>query len=201
MSVIIVNGLADLADAAAQLLYFANGEKFIIFEGDMAAGKTTFIKALCVALGVKDLVSSPTFSIVNEYESPNGPIFHFDFYRLKGLREAFDIGYEEYFYSGHYCLIEWPQKIEELLPERYLKVTIEVLNDTQRQLTFSKIEPLSWFVLVNAPHDLYQIFRIFKHLKTIQISWLKDFEKAGRHRPTWFNAAARGNVGNQPKKQ
>lgn len=135
----MINNLSELGAAAEQLLYFANGEKFFVLEGEMAAGKTTFIKELCLLLGVEDVVSSPTFSIVNEYESANGLIYHFDFYRLKNIQEAFDIGYEEYFYSGNYCLIEWPQKVDELLPESYIKVEIEITGETERQFTFSKI--------------------------------------------------------------
>ena len=139
MSTITINDVSELSAVAEQLIYFANGMKFFIFEGEMAAGKTTFIKALCEALGVKDLVSSPTFSIVNEYESPNGAIYHFDFYRLKNLREAFDIGYEDYFYGDSYCLIEWPEKVEELLPEQYIKVAISITDETARVFEFSKI--------------------------------------------------------------
>jgi tRNA threonylcarbamoyladenosine biosynthesis protein TsaE len=140
MNKLKVNHLDELSSVAEQLIYFANGEKFIILQGEMAAGKTTFIKSLCATLGVRDVVSSPTFSIVNEYESPNGTIYHFDFYRLKNLQEAFDIGYEEYFYSGNYCLVEWPEKVEELLPETYIKVEIVATGDTQREFTFSKIK-------------------------------------------------------------
>lgn len=137
MTSITINSPAELPAVAEQLIYFANGEKFFIFEGEMAAGKTTFIKVLCATLGVKELVSSPTFSIVNEYESLNGTIYHFDFYRLKNISEAFDIGYEDYFYSDRYCLVEWPQKVEELLPEKYIKVTIEIIDNTTRKLTFT----------------------------------------------------------------
>jgi len=139
MNSITIDHLASLPQVAEQLIYFANGAKFFIFEGEMAAGKTTFIKALCETLGVKDVVSSPTFSIVNEYESPNGAIYHFDFYRLKNLSEAFDIGYEDYFYSDNYCLVEWPEKVEELLPEQYIKVAISITNETERVFEFSKI--------------------------------------------------------------
>lgn len=139
MNVIVANHTADLSNAAEQLLYWANDQRFFIFEGEMAAGKTTLIKALCESLGVKDLVSSPTFSIVNEYESPNGSIYHFDFYRLKNVQEAFDLGYEEYFYSGNYCLVEWPQQVEELLPETYIKVKIDIIDGTSRRLNFSKV--------------------------------------------------------------
>ena len=139
MKSISINSITELTSVAEQLLTFANGDKFFVFEGEMAAGKTTFIKAFCGVLGVEDVVSSPTFSIVNEYESLNGKVYHFDFYRLKNLQEAFDIGYEDYFYGGDYCLIEWPQKIEELLPEHYIKVEISITGDTQRTFNFSKI--------------------------------------------------------------
>jgi tRNA threonylcarbamoyladenosine biosynthesis protein TsaE len=139
MKSISINGTAQLENVARELLCFANGEKFFIFEGEMAAGKTTFIKAFCKTLGVKDVVSSPTFSIVNEYVSKAGRVYHFDFYRLKNLQEAYDIGYEEYFYSGDYCLIEWPSKVEELLPENYIKVEIEITGDEQRSFSFSEV--------------------------------------------------------------
>jgi len=130
----------ELSKVAQALINYAKGEKFFIFEGEMAAGKTTFIKAFCEALGVTDVVSSPTFSIVNEYESDQGPVYHFDFYRLKNLQEAYDIGYEEYFYSDSYCLIEWPSKVEELLPEEYIKVQITVTDNGQRLFEFTTIE-------------------------------------------------------------
>ena len=135
-----INSTAELANVAHELLAFANGDKFFIFEGEMAAGKTTFIKVFCEALGVKDVVSSPTFSIVNEYESISGLIYHFDFYRLKNQQEAFDIGYEEYFYSGNYCLIEWPSKVEDLLPQTYIKVQITITGDEQRTFSFSRVD-------------------------------------------------------------
>jgi len=137
-----INGLRDLEEAAQQLLRFAGEDKIFIFEGDMGAGKTTFIKEICAALGVEDVVSSPTFSIVNEYlGKDNQPVYHFDFYRIKNLQEVYDIGYEEYFYSGCFCLVEWPEKIAELLPDRYIKVTITALNETQRRMGFVKIKP------------------------------------------------------------
>lgn len=134
-----IHTLEELPKVAQALLNYANDQKFFIFEGEMAAGKTTFIKTFCEALGVTDVVSSPTFSIVNEYESSHGPVFHFDFYRLKNLQEAYDIGYEEYFYSDSYCLVEWPSKVEELLPEAYIKVQITVADDEQRLFEFSKV--------------------------------------------------------------
>ncbi|TKC04952.1 tRNA (adenosine(37)-N6)-threonylcarbamoyltransferase complex ATPase subunit type 1 TsaE [Pedobacter frigoris] len=134
-----VNRLSDLDEAAQSLLSFAGDNKFFIFEGDMGAGKTTFIKAIAAALGVLDTVSSPTFSIVNEYVAGEDVIYHFDFYRIKSIQEAYDIGYEEYFYSGHTCFIEWPEKIQELLPESYIKVEIFTVNENERMLSVSKI--------------------------------------------------------------
>lgn len=140
MKSISINSTAELNKVANELLAFAAGQKFFIFEGEMAAGKTTFIKAFCEAIGVADVVSSPTFSIVNEYESNQGLVYHFDFYRLKNLQEAYDIGYEEYFYSDNYCLVEWPSKVEELLPEQYIKIQITVTGNEQRLFEFFKVE-------------------------------------------------------------
>lgn len=106
----------------------------------MGVGKTTLIKELCAVLGVEDNVCSPTFAIVNEYCARNGePVYHFDFYRLKTLAEAYDIGYEEYFYSGCYCFTEWTEKIEELLPDRYVRVEIEEEAGV-RNLTAIRVE-------------------------------------------------------------
>lgn len=103
------------------------------FYGKMGAGKTTFIKAICKALGVKDNVNSPTFTLINEYSSNRGfPIYHFDFYRINKLSEAYDIGAEEYFAGNGLCLIEWPEKIEEILPEDVIKVTITTNQDLSR---------------------------------------------------------------------
>lgn len=132
-----INGLQDLAGAANKLITFAGENNVIIFDGPMGAGKTTFIKEICKALGVDDVVSSPTFSIVNEYlGKANTPVYHFDFYRIKSIQEAYDIGYEEYFYSGHLCLVEWPEKIAELLPEAYIKVQITPIDEERRHLSF-----------------------------------------------------------------
>ena len=136
MKTVSITNLNDLSSVATELLTFANGNKFFVFEGEMAAGKTTLIKEFCTILGVKDVVSSPTFSIVNEYASPKGIVYHFDFYRLKNVQEAYDIGYEEYFYSGNYCLIEWPSKVEELLPEKYIKVEITIMGEMERVFSF-----------------------------------------------------------------
>jgi tRNA threonylcarbamoyladenosine biosynthesis protein TsaE len=136
---ITIDNIAELPNVAQALIEYAQEESFFIFEGDMGAGKTTFIKAFCEALGVTEIVSSPTFSIVNEYIGKDCTIYHFDFYRLKSLREAYDIGYEEYFYSGAICLIEWPSKVEELLPEKYIKVEITANENQERLFAFSKI--------------------------------------------------------------
>ncbi|RZK43943.1 MAG: tRNA (adenosine(37)-N6)-threonylcarbamoyltransferase complex ATPase subunit type 1 TsaE [Pedobacter sp.] len=140
MEAITAKNLDDLNIVSEQLISFAQGNRFFIFEGEMAAGKTTLIKSLCLALGVKDVVSSPTFSIVNEYDSKTGSVYHFDFYRLKNLQEAYDIGYEEYFYSGNYCLVEWPSKVQEILPEQYIKVEIDIISPNERTFRFSLIE-------------------------------------------------------------
>ncbi len=129
----------EIKKAVKFLLSDSGNQKILLFYGEMGAGKTTFIKAFCAALGVEDTVSSPTFSIVNEYQSTKGIIYHFDFYRLKNQTEALDLGMEEYLDSGHYCLIEWPEKIPDLLPENYLKINIEVQPDQQRKLTITKI--------------------------------------------------------------
>lgn len=119
----------DLRDARRNVL---------AFYGKMGAGKTTFVKALCQALGVDDVVNSPTFAIVNEYDSTvlQSPIYHFDFYRIKTLDEAYNIGTDDYFYSGHPCFIEWPELIEPLLPETALRVEIEEQLDGTRLVRF-----------------------------------------------------------------
>lgn len=134
-----INDLNELPKAARELLAFAGNEKIFLFYGEMGAGKTTFIKALCSELGTTDLISSPTFSIVNEYASPSGPIYHFDFYRLKNETEALDLGYEDYIYSGCYCFIEWPEKISSLLPKNACSVEIEIEDSSSRKLTVQKI--------------------------------------------------------------
>ncbi len=135
----LTNNLIDIQKTAEELIQYAGNEKIFLFYGDMGAGKTTFIKSLCECLGAKENVTSPTFSIVNEYRGDTNKIYHFDFYRLKKQDEALDMGYEEYFYSGHYCFIEWPEKISSLLPEHYIRVDIQVLSNNQRKLTFTKI--------------------------------------------------------------
>ena len=134
-----VKSINELQSAAEKLIRFAGDEKIFLFYGDMGAGKTTFIQSICKALGTNGPVTSPTFSIVNEYQGREAKIYHFDFCRLKKQEEALDMGYEEYFYSGNYCLIEWPEKISGLLPEKYIRVDIQVLGGEKRQLTFTKI--------------------------------------------------------------
>jgi len=137
MTEIIVNGTADLPRAARVFLQHIGESRIIAFQGAMGAGKTTFITAVCEALGVQDVVCSPTFTIVNEYRDRHGePVYHFDFYRINRLSEALDIGLYEYFDSGALCLIEWPEMIEELLPEDTLKVQILVEDAETRTLLF-----------------------------------------------------------------
>lgn len=131
--------LTSLPAAAQQLIDFAGTEKVFLFTGDMGAGKTTFIKSVCEALGVAGGVTSPTFAIVNEYRAAQGKIFHFDFYRLKTQTEALDMGAEEYFYSGNYCFIEWPEKIPDMLPLHHISVNISILADGSRQIAVEKV--------------------------------------------------------------
>lgn len=133
-----INNIGQLPEVARKLLEEFPEERFFAFFGKMGVGKTTLIKEFCAALGVEDNVCSPTFAIVNEYVSGEGePVYHFDFYRLKSLAEAYDLGYEEYFYSGYYCFTEWTEKVEELLPENYVRVEIEE-NEGVRMLTAKK---------------------------------------------------------------
>ena len=121
-----IQNVGELSEVARNLLATFSEERFFAFFGKMGVGKTTLIKELCDVLGVSEVVCSPTFAIVNEYSTASGePVYHFDFYRLKSLAEAYDIGYEEYFYSGCYCFTEWTEKVEELLPERYVRVEME----------------------------------------------------------------------------
>lgn len=119
-----------LPEVAKRLLSEFATERFFAFFGKMGVGKTTLIKEICSQLGVEDNVCSPTFAIINVYNTREGdPVYHFDFYRLKNQDEAYDIGYEEYFYSGEYCFTEWTEKIEDLLPEHYVRVEIEENNE------------------------------------------------------------------------
>ena len=131
----IVFNLKEIKSVAEQFhLQFSN-EKIFAFHGEMGAGKTTFIHALCKALGVKDAISSPTFAIINEYKSDSvGSIYHMDWYRLKDEEEAMNAGVEDPLNSGNVCLIEWPEKASGLLPENTLHVFIEAVNETERRI-------------------------------------------------------------------
>ena len=131
-----ISGLEQLDQAAQEFLRQVEGHSLIAFYAPMGAGKTTFTTAVCKALGVQeDAVSSPTFAIVNEYRGAGGrPVFHFDFYRIENPAEALDIGLYDYLDSGHLCLMEWPENVEDLLPEETLKIQIKVLPDGTRCL-------------------------------------------------------------------
>lgn len=132
--------LKTLKTAANKLLSLSDGVTVWCFEGEMGAGKTTFIKEVCKVLGVSELVSSPTFSLVNEYRGiGNQPIYHFDLYRLNNLDEARDIGLVDYYYSGKFCLVEWPQQAAELLPDSYLKIGIDIVDADTRRISFKRI--------------------------------------------------------------
>ena len=124
----------NLREAARRFISTIGDRKIFAFYGKMGAGKTTFIKAICEELGVEDVITSPTFAIVNEYRSETTKqlIYHFDFYRIKKLEEVYDMGYEDYFYSGALCFMEWPELIEEILPEDAVKVTISEQEDGLR---------------------------------------------------------------------
>lgn len=138
-----INSISEINEAAKQFIQSMGNRKVFAFYGKMGAGKTTFTKAVCEELGVEDVITSPTFSILNEYTSNTEllqpsvqPIFHFDFYRIKKLDEFFDMGGEDYFYSGHICFIEWPELIEQVLPDDAVKVKIEELEDGSRIVSF-----------------------------------------------------------------
>ncbi|SNT26086.1 tRNA threonylcarbamoyladenosine biosynthesis protein TsaE [Ekhidna lutea] len=126
----------ELQEVARKLISNFGHLKVWCFDAEMGAGKTTLTKAICRELGVQDEMSSPTFSIVNEYlTDKNQDIYHFDFYRLKDMEEAMDIGVEDYLFSGNLCLLEWPQIIEPLLPDEYLQINIKLVGDNTRSLT------------------------------------------------------------------
>ncbi|MBC5839692.1 tRNA (adenosine(37)-N6)-threonylcarbamoyltransferase complex ATPase subunit type 1 TsaE [Flavobacterium muglaense] len=126
--------LEDIA-SVAEIVVAQNPKKVILFHGEMGAGKTTFIKQLCKTLGVTEATSSPTFSLVNEYETTDHQtVYHFDFYRLKNETEALDMGADDYFYSGNWCFIEWAEQIPNLIPDEHSVITIEVLADGNRKL-------------------------------------------------------------------
>ena len=138
MKIIKIGTLKDRKEAASQVVRVIGDHNVFAFYGNMGAGKTTFIKAICTELGVMENITSPTFALVNEYTTKdNRVLFHFDCYRLKNLTEAYDIGVDEYFYSGELCFIEWPEKIEEILPLEKVEVTIQVLDDESREITIN----------------------------------------------------------------
>ena len=142
MAEITIPSLDHIQEAARQFVSLMGDDTAFAFYGKMGAGKTTFIKAVCQELGVADNVTSPTFAIVNEYrsETTGELIYHFDFYRIKKLDEVYDMGYEDYFYSGAVCFIEWPELIEELLPGNTVKVCIEETDNGARHLTTGSME-------------------------------------------------------------
>jgi len=134
----VIKNENELDEIAQQLLKKYN-LKIFLFYGEMGVGKTRFIKSLCKGLDVLDVVSSPTFSIVNQYLNKNDDfIYHFDFYRTNNKEEIFDIGYEEYIYSSSYCFIEWPEKIESLLPNNYIKIEM-ILDRNNRKINIKEI--------------------------------------------------------------
>ncbi len=127
-----IQDLDHISQAAKEFVAHLGDHTVFAFYGKMGAGKTTFVKAVCEELGVSDVITSPTFAIVNEYETPTRPIYHFDFYRIKKLEEVYDMGYEDYFYSSGLCFIEWPELIEEVLPADAVRVTITEAPDGSR---------------------------------------------------------------------
>ncbi len=137
-----IQSLDHIHEAAREFIAAMGDNTVFALYGKMGAGKTTFIKALCQELGVEDVVTSPTFAVINEYRSDIAGelIYHFDFYRIKKLEEVYDMGYEDYFYSGALCFIEWPELVEELLPGNTIKVTIEEQEDGSRKLTMENLD-------------------------------------------------------------
>ena len=137
-----ITSLDNIREAAKQFIAAMEDNTVFAFYGKMGAGKTTFIKAICEELGVTDVINSPTFAIVNEYRSDETGelIYHFDFYRIKKLDEVYDMGYEDYFYSGALCFIEWPELVEEVLQGDAVKVTIEEVEDGTRSVRLESID-------------------------------------------------------------
>ncbi|AZQ64435.1 tRNA (adenosine(37)-N6)-threonylcarbamoyltransferase complex ATPase subunit type 1 TsaE [Flammeovirga pectinis] len=135
--IIRTNAIEDLGPAAQKVIDFTKGGPTVwLFHGEMGAGKTTFIKEICAALGVIDHVNSPTFALVNEYMTDTADtIYHFDMYRIKDDTEAYDIGFEEYLYSNNLCLIEWPSMVDRLLPDECVDIDIKTLDENSREIT------------------------------------------------------------------
>ena len=136
-----IENIENIREAAQEFVANIGESTVFAFYGKMGAGKTTFIKAVCEELGVEDVITSPTFAIVNEYRSETSGelIYHFDFYRVKKIEEVYDMGFEDYFYSGALCFIEWPELCEEVLPEDTVKVTIDETPDSSRLISFSPV--------------------------------------------------------------
>jgi tRNA threonylcarbamoyladenosine biosynthesis protein TsaE len=132
-----IQDIDHIREAAREFIKHIGQRRVFAFYGKMGAGKTTFVKAICEELGVEDVITSPTFAIINEYGLPDGDsLYHFDFYRIKKLEEVYDMGYEDYFYSGSLCFIEWPELIEDVLPDDAVRVSIEEQADGSRQVVF-----------------------------------------------------------------
>lgn len=134
----LIQTTVDLPSVAKKILEDFSSERIFLLYGSMGAGKTTLITALCKHLGVIDTPTSPTYAIVNEYRAASGKVYHFDFYRLEDETEAYDLGYEEYFYSGNYCFIEWPSQIPNILPSDALEIHINIQADGARTLLVKK---------------------------------------------------------------
>jgi tRNA threonylcarbamoyladenosine biosynthesis protein TsaE len=132
MKRIEIDSLSELKDVAQEVVESLEGRTVVLLRGEMGAGKTTLISRIAAYLGAEDTVTSPTFALVNQYEGTECCIYHFDFYRIEEIEEVFDLGYEEYFYSGDLCLVEWPEKIEPLLPDDAMTVRITVGEDEHR---------------------------------------------------------------------
>ena len=130
-----IDSLSELDSVAQEIIESIGQRNVVLFRGGMGAGKTTLISRIVSLLGSEDNVTSPTFALVNQYQGDSGLIYHFDFYRIDRVEEVFDLGYEEYFYSGELCLVEWPEKIEALIPEEVMTVTIEVDSEECRTFT------------------------------------------------------------------
>ena len=136
MKQITNDSLSELPKVAELVLESLEGRNVVAFFAPMGAGKTTLISALMEKTGSEDIVTSPTFALVNQYyTAEREPVYHFDFYRINSINEAFDMGYEEYFYSGDLCLVEWPEKVEQLLPDDTMVVKIEIIDETTRMFT------------------------------------------------------------------
>jgi tRNA threonylcarbamoyladenosine biosynthesis protein TsaE len=132
-----IQDIDHIREAAREFIKHIGQRRVFAFYGKMGAGKTTFVKAICEELGVEDVITSPTFAIINEYGLPDGDsLYHFDFYRIKKLEEVYDMGYEDYFYSGSLCFIEWPELIEDVLPDDAVRVSIKEQADGSRQVVF-----------------------------------------------------------------